>query len=174
MSKAGGLYPQAPRTTGLFFFLSSSLPSSSTLLHHQLPLIPEVNVIIATRACCRGEWVRSPPAVRQVPEETQSHCVRTGTAERSSAGGPPPPTAFAACHHPRHMHVRMCVSLRESAGEKAGEPPACRSRGWAGSGGRRIGTLKEEGIAPKDCPRAGVAGNAVCREEPGLPLAAPP
>lgn len=40
---------------------------------------PKINVIIAMCACLHREWVSLPPPIRQVPRETRSHSVRTGT-----------------------------------------------------------------------------------------------
>ena len=94
-------------------FLPSLAPPTSAL--HHLPHPPEINVIIAMCACLPREWVGSPPPVRQVPKGTHSHLL---PAERSLCRWAANPSAFSVCHHPRPAHVCMCVSLRESGGER--------------------------------------------------------
>lgn len=139
--------------------LAVSIPIviSSLLLHpppsHGSCRPPEINVIIAVCACLHREWVHSPPPVRQVPRGAHFlRCQDWSPLSAPCAGGLPPPAAFSVCHHPHQAHVCVSVSLRESAGEKNGEQPACQSGGLAGSCGRRIGALNKRTVPQRRAP----------------------
>lgn len=84
---------------------------SYTPTFHQPPQLPEINVIIAMRACLRREWVHSPP-IRQVPEETPSHCIRTGGRYARLCRWAATPDCFLCLSSPHCVH--LCVTQRTS------------------------------------------------------------